>query len=75
MEITNEFLNELARFFDERYMRITECGLKRDDMDKKFANDDKRLAIMNLKMTAVLWLVGVIASGIVALVIKVYLGG
>ena len=75
MEFTNEFLNELARFFDERYVKITDCGIKRDDMDRKLANDDKRLAIMNLKMTAVLWLVGVIASGIVALVIKVYLGG
>ncbi len=75
MEITNEFIRELEGRFDERYVKITDCGSKRDDMDRKLANDDKRLAIMNLKMTAVLWLVGVIASGIVALVIKVYLGG
>jgi len=75
MEITNEILTALTKFFDERYVKLTDCGSKRDDMDRKLANDDKRLAIMNLKMTAVLWLVGVIASGIVALVIKVYLGG
>ena len=75
MEITNEILTALTKFFDERYVKLTDCGKNRDEMDKKLANDDKRLAIMNVKMTAVLWLVGIIASGIVALVIKVYLGG
>ena len=61
--------------YDKKYVLVGDCNDKQVKIKEKFANDDKRLDLLNLKMTAALWLVGTIAAGIIALVIKVYIGG
>lgn len=73
--ITHEDIVELKKVFDDRYVLQSDCDNVQQQMNSKFSNDDKKLALLNLKTSALLWMVGVIASGIVALVIKVYLGG
>lgn len=75
MAITHEDIQELKIVFDDRYVMQAECDATQKAINKKLATDDKRLDLLNLKMTAALWLVGVIASGIIALVIKAYFGG
>ncbi|MBE7029541.1 MAG: hypothetical protein IKZ35_04105 [Clostridia bacterium] len=75
MMVTHEDIKELKRVFDERYVLIGNCDKTQKKVNDKFAKDDKRLDLLNLKMTASLWLVGIIASGIIALVLKVYIGG
>ena len=72
--ITHEDINELKKVFDDRYVLCGICDKTLKKVNDKFAKDDKRLDLLNLKMTAALWLVGIIASGIIALVIKVYAG-
>ena len=68
-------IEQLQKYFDDRYVLQSDCDNTQERINFKFANDDKRLDLLNLKMTACLWLIGVIAGGIMSLVIKVYLGG
>ncbi len=75
MAITHEDITELKKVFDDRYVLQSDCDNVQQQMNNKFSNDDKKLALLNLKMSAALWLIGVIASGIIALVLKVYVGG
>lgn len=74
MAISHEDITELKKVFDDRYVLQTDCENVQKDMNDKFSRDDKKLAVLDLKMTACLWLMGVVASGIVALVIRAYLG-
>lgn len=74
MGITHEDIQELKKVFDDRYVMQSDCEATQKAINKKFATDDKRLDVLNLKMTAVLWLVTVIASGLIALVLKAYFG-
>lgn len=74
MAITHEDIQTLKKEFDDRYVLQSDCDAVQTEMNNKFSRDDKKLAVLDLKMTACLWLVGLIASGLVALVIKAYLG-
>lgn len=74
MAITHEDITELKRVFDDRYVLQSDCDNVQTEMNKRFSRDDKKLAVLDLKMTACLWLMGVVASGIIALVIRAYLG-
>ena len=75
---TVEQLDYLDKHFDDRYneefVHVKDCDNVQTEMNKRFSRDDKKLAVLDLKMTACLWLMGLIASGLVALVIKAYLG-
>ena len=74
MAITHEDITELKKVFDDRYVLQSDCDAVQTEMNRKFSKDDKKLAVLDLKMTACLWLMGIIASGLIALVIRVYLG-
>ena len=75
MALTHEDFEEIKKELDERYVLRRDCDNIQAGMKDRFAKDDKKLAVLDLKMTACLWLVGIIASGLIALVIKAYLGG
>ena len=72
--ITHEDIKELQSVFDDRYVLQSDCDAVQTEMNKRFSRDDKKLAVLDIKMTACLWLMGVVASGIIALVIRAYLG-
>lgn len=75
---TVEQLDYLDKHFDDRYneefVHTKDCDNVQKNMNDKFSRDDKKLAVLDLKMTACLWLMGIIASGLIALVIRVYMG-
>ena len=73
--LTHEDIQELKKVFDDRYVMQADCDATQKSLNSKLANDDKRLDLLNQKMTAALWLVTTIAGGIIALVVKAYLGG
>ena len=75
MAVTHEDITELKKVFDDRYVLQSDCDSTQLSISKKFANDDKRIEILISRQNINNWLTGVIASGIVALVIKVFLGG
>lgn len=43
MPLTHEDIVALKKEFDERYVQITDCDSVQEGMNKKFANDDKRI--------------------------------
>lgn len=46
MAITHEDITELKKVFDDRYVMQTECTEKQEQVNKKLANDDKRIEII-----------------------------
>lgn len=66
---------ELQEKFDARYKKREDCDSDMDDVNKKLANDDKRLAVIELQVKINNWLTAAIASGIIALVVRSFFGG
>lgn len=74
MPFSMDDIKEIETYFDDRYVLQSDCDNVQKNMNDRFSRDDKKLAVLDLKMTACLWLMGLIASGLVALVIRVYMG-
>lgn len=66
--------NDIHRL-DEIYVRKDDCNNIQNAVDKKLSNDSTRFAVIEYQQKANNWLTTAIAGGIVALVIKVFLGG
>ena len=60
---------------DEKYVKIEDCNEKQTTFNSKLSNDDKRIELLINQQKINNWLTLAIASGIVALVIKVFVGG
>lgn len=79
MALTHEEIQELKKEIfaeaDEKYVAIDTCNEKQSEVNSKLANDDKRIDLLISQQKVNNWLTGAIAGGIVALVIKVFLGG
>ena len=75
MALTHEDIVELKKTFDERYVQVKDCNDVQLRTSNKFSNDDKRIELLIHQQTINNWLTGAIASGIIALLIKVFLGG
>ena len=75
MPITHEDIQELKKVFDDRYVLQSDCDNTQASINKKFANDDKRIELLISQQKINNWLTTAIAGGIIALLIKVFLGG
>ena len=75
MAVNHEDIQELKRVFDDRYVLQSDCDATQQQINSKFANDDKRIELLVRQQTINNWLTGAIASGIIALLIKVFIGG
>lgn len=75
MAVNHEDIQELKNVFDDRYVLQSDCDTTQQKINNKFANDDKRIELLVRQQTINNWLTGAIASGIIALLIKVFLGG
>lgn len=75
MALTHEDFTEIKKVLDDRYVRVEDCNEKQGQVNKKFANDDKRIDLLIHQQKINNWLTLAIASGIISLVIKVFLGG
>lgn len=62
-------------YLDRIYKRIEDCDRDMLTASKFSAELDKRLAVIEHAQKVNNWLTAAIASGIIALVIKVFLGG
>lgn len=68
-------LDDLYTIFDGRYVKRVDCDDKHSGIIDRLSKDDKRLAVIEYQQKINNWLTAAIAGGIVALVIKVFLGG
>jgi hypothetical protein len=46
MALTHEDMQEIKKILDDRYVQIVDCDSKQNDINKKFANDDKRIDLI-----------------------------
>lgn len=67
--------NQLQDHFDGRYVKIDDCDQKTVAFDKLLNKDNVRLSVIEQQQRVNNWLTLAIAGGIIALVIKVFLGG
>ena len=67
--------NDDIRSLDNIYVRKDDCNNIQLDVDRKLANDSTRFAVLEYQQKLNNWLTGAICGGIIALLIKVYLGG
>ena len=65
---------QLQDHFDGRYVKINDCEIQTSSFDKLLNKDNVRLSVIEQQQKINNWLTLGIASGIVALVIKVFLG-
>lgn len=81
MPITHEDMQEIKKILDDRYVQIVDCDNTQNEMNNKFANDDKRIdRIMylqedtNSKLTKNNWLtitiLGVIITSVITMILK-----
>ena len=83
MAFTHDDIMELKKVFDDRYVLQSECNEKQESINKKFANDDKRVDLIlaeqkqmrketknGLKFNN--WLTAAVLGAIVAAVIAFY---
>lgn len=63
------------RILDMRYKRIDECDRDMSTTTDGYHLLDKRLSVLEHSQKVNNWLTAVIASGIIALVVKVFVGG
>ena len=66
--------HDIARL-DEIYVRKDDCQDIQSTVEKKLANDSTRFAVLEYQQKINNWLNGAICGGIIALIIKVYVGG
>ena len=67
--------NDDIKRLDNIYVRKDDCNNIKLDVDRKLANDSTRFAVLEYQQKLNNWLTGAICGGIIALLIKVYLGG
>lgn len=65
----------LAEYFDLRYKRLDDCDREMKAAESEQHNLDKRLSVIEAQQKLNNWLTAAIAGGIIALVIKVFIGG
>lgn len=56
---------------DMRYKRIEDCDREMHDVDIRHHELDKQFSIINTKLSALLWGVGVLGSAVVGVLVKI----
>lgn len=62
---------ELHKVFVEK----NDCTKKVEEQNKKFANDDKRLAVIEVYQKLTLAVLSAVGAGVLAIVLNVFSGG
>lgn len=75
MAVTHEDFELLKREFDDRYVLQSDCDDVQKKINNKLSNDDKRIELLVQQQKVNNWLTSAIAGGIIALLIKVFIGG
>ena len=70
-----ELLQELQEWFDQRYKLREDCDKEMDKVTERLAKNDERYAVINTKLSALLWGVGVLCTAVIGFLVKYVLGG
>lgn len=59
----------------EIFVTRQECNTTVDDIRLKISEDNKELAVINTKLSLVLWLLGAVGAAVITVLIKILFGG
>lgn len=59
----------------EIFIPREECNNTVDRQNRKFANDDKRLAVIETYQRINLWLLAAVGGGVITMLVKMFFGG
>ena len=74
MELSIENIHQLEEHFDDRYVLQSNCNDKQENVNKKFANDDKRIDKLIDRMDLWSKLLWVIASASIGALVLEFFG-
>ena len=72
--LTHDDFNEIKKELDDRYVLQSDCNDKQEAVNKKLANDDKRIDKLLDKFNTVSKLLWVIASSVIGALVLELLG-
>lgn len=67
--------NELRAELDREYVRRDDCKKNMDEQDKKFANDDKRLEVIETYQKITLRVLSAVGVGVLGILLNMLFGG
>lgn len=62
--------NELQEYFDTRYKLKDECDTEMQAVAEKQSKHETQFAVINTKLSAILWLLGVVGAAVIGAIIK-----
>ena len=71
MPLTSEDIDRLKEIFVTR----RECDTTVEEINGKLSNDMKELAVINTKLSLILWLLGAVGAAVITVLIKILFGG
>lgn len=71
----DELLAAIADRLDSRYKLREDCEREMDIVTDRLAKNDERYAVINTKLSAILWLVGTVAVAVIGVLVKTQFGG
>lgn len=66
--------DDIARL-SEIFVTRKDCNMVTDEFDKKFADDSTRLAVIEQRLKVTNWLLTAVGAGVIAALIKLFIGG
>lgn len=70
MSLEKEDIDRLKEIFVTRQ----ECDGSMEEVNRKLANDNTQLAVIETKLGQIMWLLGAIGTGVIATLIKLIFG-
>ena len=68
--ISKEDRDELQELFDTRYKLKEECDDEMKVVSEKQSKYETQFAVINTKLSAILWLLGVVGAAVIGAIIK-----
>lgn len=73
--VKKDGLKETLRdLLDDVYVSKDDCDHDMSEVEKKLSNDSKELAVINTKLSLVLWLLGAVGAAVITVLIKILFG-
>lgn len=59
----------------EIFVTRKECDEQMDTVNGKLSNDMKELAVINTKLSLILWFLGAVGAAVITVLVKLFFGG
>lgn len=73
--VKKDGLKETLRdLLDDVYVSKDACDHDMEEVNKKLSNDSKELAVINTKLSLILWMLGAVGASVITVLIKILFG-